>query len=99
MAIRLICAIIVPLLLGAQPSVVTYHNDNARDGWNSSETVLTPQTVNIGKKLPLIGANRFSQCFVICKYGAKAERKDCGKFETVADYTCMFDGCFLVQIF
>jgi hypothetical protein len=27
-------------------SVFTYHNDNARDGWNSLETVLTPQTVN-----------------------------------------------------
>jgi hypothetical protein len=27
-------------------SVTTYHNDNARDGWNSSETALTPQTVN-----------------------------------------------------
>jgi hypothetical protein len=30
----------------AGTSVTTYHNDNARDGWNSSETVLTPQTVN-----------------------------------------------------
>ena len=27
-------------------SVTTYHNDNARDGWNSSETTLTAQTVN-----------------------------------------------------
>jgi hypothetical protein len=26
--------------------VTTWHNDNARDGWNSSETVLTPQLVN-----------------------------------------------------
>jgi hypothetical protein len=30
----------------AGTSVTTYHNDNARDGWNSSETVLTPQGVN-----------------------------------------------------
>jgi hypothetical protein len=30
----------------AGTSVTTYHNDNARDGWNSSETALTPQTVN-----------------------------------------------------
>src|SRR6202041_1012364 len=30
----------------AGTSVTTYHNDNVRDGWNSSETVLTPQTVN-----------------------------------------------------
>ncbi|MEA3007844.1 MAG: hypothetical protein QOI94_3113 [Acidobacteriaceae bacterium] len=29
----------------AGTSVTTYHNDNARDGWNSLETVLTPQTV------------------------------------------------------
>jgi hypothetical protein len=28
-------------------NVTTYHNDNARDGWNSSETVLTPQNVNV----------------------------------------------------
>ncbi len=30
----------------AGTSVTTYHNDNARDGWNSLETVLTPQNVN-----------------------------------------------------
>ncbi len=27
-------------------NVTTYHNDNARDGWYSSETTLTPQNVN-----------------------------------------------------
>jgi hypothetical protein len=27
-------------------NVTTYHNDNARDGWNASEAVLTPQNVN-----------------------------------------------------
>jgi hypothetical protein len=27
-------------------NVTTYHNDNARDGWYSAETVLTPQNVN-----------------------------------------------------
>ncbi len=27
-------------------NVTTYHNDNARDGWNAAETVLTPQNVN-----------------------------------------------------
>jgi hypothetical protein len=26
--------------------VLTYHNDNARDGWNPSETILTPSNVN-----------------------------------------------------
>src|ERR1700733_11027413 len=30
----------------AQISVTTYHNDNNRTGWNSSETVLTPANVN-----------------------------------------------------
>jgi len=30
----------------AGTSVTTYHNDNMRDGWNSSETELTPQNVN-----------------------------------------------------
>jgi hypothetical protein len=29
----------------AQTAVTTYHNDNQRTGWNSSETVLTPTTV------------------------------------------------------
>ena len=28
-------------------NVTTYHNDNARDGWYASETVLTPQNVNV----------------------------------------------------
>jgi hypothetical protein len=27
-------------------NVTTYHNDNARDGWNATETALTPQNVN-----------------------------------------------------
>ncbi len=27
-------------------NVTTYHNDNARDGWNAGETTLTPQNVN-----------------------------------------------------
>jgi hypothetical protein len=30
----------------AGTSVTTYHNDNARDGWNATETTLTPQNVN-----------------------------------------------------
>ena len=30
----------------AGTSVLTQHNDNARDGWNATETVLTPQNVN-----------------------------------------------------
>ncbi len=41
-------------------NVTTYHNDNARDGWNSSETVLTPQNVNFNtfgklRELPVDG--------------------------------------------
>ncbi len=36
------------LTVAASPgvNVTTYHNDNARDGWNASETTLTPQNVN-----------------------------------------------------
>jgi hypothetical protein len=41
-------------------NVTTYHNDNARDGWNASETVLTPQNVNFNgfgklRELPVDG--------------------------------------------
>jgi hypothetical protein len=41
-------------------NVTTYHNDNARDGWNSSETVLTAQNVNVNgfgklRELPVDG--------------------------------------------
>ncbi len=32
--------------VAAQTSVTTYHNDNYRTGWNSTETVLTPANVN-----------------------------------------------------
>ena len=39
-------AILALTVAAAGTSVTTYHNDNARDGWNSLETVLTPQTVN-----------------------------------------------------
>ena len=30
----------------AQTAVTTYHNDNYRTGWNSTEIVLTPANVN-----------------------------------------------------
>jgi hypothetical protein len=33
------------ITVAAQTSVTTYHNDNYRTGWNSSETVLTPANV------------------------------------------------------
>src|ERR1700730_4174259 len=35
--------------VAAQTSVTTYHNDNFRTGWNSSETVLTPANVGSSK--------------------------------------------------
>ena len=34
------------LTVGGGNNVTTYHYDNARDGWNASETVLTQQNVN-----------------------------------------------------
>ena len=34
------------LTVAGQTSVTTYHNDNYRTGWNSTETVLTPANVN-----------------------------------------------------
>jgi hypothetical protein len=34
------------LLVAAQVSVTTYHNDSYRTGWNSQETVLTPTAVH-----------------------------------------------------
>ena len=41
-------------------NVTTHHNDNARDGWYSAETVLTPQNVNFNsfgllRQLPVDG--------------------------------------------
>lgn len=45
-----------PLFLSAQPSVLTWHNDNARTGQNLQETTLTPSNVN---------ASMFGKLFVI----------------------------------
>jgi len=42
----LICLLSTAFTAVAQTSVTTYHNDNYRTGWNSSETVLTPANVN-----------------------------------------------------
>ncbi len=46
--------------VSAGVNVTTYHNDNARDGWNAAETVLTPQNVNVNgfgklRELPVDG--------------------------------------------
>ena len=37
------------IALQAQVNVTTYHNDNARTGQNTQETVLTPENVNVSK--------------------------------------------------
>jgi hypothetical protein len=48
------------LAVAAGLNVTTYHNDNARDGWNASETTLTPKNVNFNtfgklRELPVDG--------------------------------------------
>ena len=58
--------IVVTLALGAiplvgQPSVVTYHNDNARTGQNLGEILLTPESLRAGmfgkrRVIPVDGA-------------------------------------------
>ncbi|HXL72863.1 MAG TPA: hypothetical protein VN963_04485, partial [bacterium] len=35
-----------PSRVSAQTSLTTYHNDQARDGWNQNETTLTTANVN-----------------------------------------------------
>jgi outer membrane protein assembly factor BamB len=50
LAIPMISAVAVTLLASLSParaavSVATYHNDNARTGWNQGESVLTPAAV------------------------------------------------------
>lgn len=44
--LALICLVAGLSSLSAQTAVLTYHNNNYRTGWNSTETVLTPANVN-----------------------------------------------------
>jgi FG-GAP-like repeat len=48
------CCLAVLLTAHAQVNVTTYHNDNARDGQNLNESILTPASVN---------ASQFGQLF------------------------------------
>ena len=47
LAVALFC--IFSTALQAQVNVTTYHNDNARTGQNTQETILTPANVNSGQ--------------------------------------------------
>ena len=51
--LRLLCACVlfafvatVHMQTARSQSILTYHSDNLRTGWNSSETTLTPQNVS-----------------------------------------------------
>jgi hypothetical protein len=46
-AVTLFC--IYSVALQAQVNVTTYHNDNARTGQNTQETILMPANVNSGQ--------------------------------------------------
>jgi hypothetical protein len=55
-------SVTLPLTVAAPSgvNVTTYHNDNARDGWNAQETILNPQNVNFNtfgklRELPVDG--------------------------------------------
>ncbi len=55
-------SVTLPLTVAAPSgvNVTTYHNDNARDGWNAQETILTTQNVNFNtfgklRELPVDG--------------------------------------------
>src|SRR5271166_3180397 len=51
----LVAAVVLVMgsMASAQTAVTTYHNDNYRTGWNSSETTLTPANVNRSSFGPL----------------------------------------------
>lgn len=42
-----LASVLACLLLSAQVSVTTQHNDLTRSGWNNKETILTPANVNV----------------------------------------------------
>ena len=46
--VRIFAVVLGACTLAAQPSVVTYHNDNSRTGLNPNETLLTPANVKAG---------------------------------------------------
>ena len=46
--VRILAIVLGSYSLAAQPSVVTYHNDNSRTGLNPNETLLTPANVKAG---------------------------------------------------
>jgi len=58
---------------------------------------LAAQTLDVGLKVSLIGANGTAKRVVVLEGGAEPEGKNCGKFETVRDYAGMVFGGLLIE--
>jgi hypothetical protein len=60
---------------------------------------LAVQTLQVALELALVGADGFSQAFVILKDSSKTEREDGRVFEAVSDNSGVIDACFLIHDF
>ena len=56
-------------------SVLTYHNDDVRDGVNVSETVLNTSNVNSAAVRQIVRAARWTRRFMLSRYTAQREHR------------------------